>query len=210
MAVIDPLDGTVLERANFDTHISQDESEEFARLIEWLEPGMIVVVAAMDDAAENLTDNARAACERLGSTMVKAIRYRDSWCLIGEKGAEKGSVPESHRSADKGPSDEIQRQIDLGQRRRTILMHAGKSGDKSATALSMLLPSQGRWLRRRKNDGALNRVPPKFYPKVWDVLSKTEGIVVGKQYLPANPTVYEKTAEELNFGGFSLISSLDE
>lgn len=31
---------------------------------------------------------------------------------------------------------------------------------------------QGQWLRRRRLDGALNRVPRDFYPRVWDVLEK--------------------------------------
>lgn len=31
---------------------------------------------------------------------------------------------------------------------------------------------QGQWLRRRRLDGALNRVPREFYPRVWHVLEK--------------------------------------
>lgn len=31
---------------------------------------------------------------------------------------------------------------------------------------------QGQWLRRRRLDGALNRVPRDFYPRVWSVLEK--------------------------------------
>lgn len=31
---------------------------------------------------------------------------------------------------------------------------------------------QGQWLRRRRLDGALNRVPRDFYPRVWTVLEK--------------------------------------
>ena len=31
---------------------------------------------------------------------------------------------------------------------------------------------QGQWLRRRRLDGALNRVPKGFYPKVWMILEK--------------------------------------
>ncbi|KAI8585927.1 glycosyl hydrolases family 15-domain-containing protein [Geranomyces variabilis] len=80
----------------------------------------------------------------------------------------------------------LERRVDLG-------------ATTAATQLTLCLPSQGRWLRRRKNDGALNRVPPDFYPKVWKVLSRSEGILVGKSFLASNPTIYEKTAEELNF-----------
>jgi hypothetical protein len=70
----------------------------------------------------------------------------------------------------------------------------------SAASVNMILPSNGRLLRRRKNDGALNRVPSDFYPQVWKVLSKCNGILVGKSYLPRDPTVSEKTPEEFNFG----------
>lgn len=31
---------------------------------------------------------------------------------------------------------------------------------------------QGQWLRRRRLDGALNRVPRNFYPRVWSVLER--------------------------------------
>lgn len=31
---------------------------------------------------------------------------------------------------------------------------------------------QGLWLRRRRLDGALNRVPPQFYKRVWNILEK--------------------------------------
>lgn len=31
---------------------------------------------------------------------------------------------------------------------------------------------QGQWLRRRRLDGALNRVPRDFYPRVWVVLER--------------------------------------
>lgn len=31
----------------------------------------------------------------------------------------------------------------------------------------------GFWLRRRRIDGALNRVPPEFYARVWGVLDRT-------------------------------------
>ena len=30
----------------------------------------------------------------------------------------------------------------------------------------------GHWIRRRRLDGALNRVPPDFYPNVWHVLER--------------------------------------
>ncbi|KAI8822902.1 glycosyl hydrolases family 15-domain-containing protein [Fimicolochytrium jonesii] len=199
VALLDPLDGTILERVTFDTHVSQNESEEFAKLVEFLDPGTIVVVAVMDDAAENLSELAVAALESLGSASIRSLQYRDSWCIIGERGAEKGSVPEHYMQSERGPTPVLEQRTDLGKTRRNILSQAA-ANTSSGLSLTLLLPSQGRWLRRRKNDGAVNRVPPDFYPRVWKLLCMSEGILVGKQFLPSNPTVYEKTAEELNFG----------
>jgi len=36
---------------------------------------------------------------------------------------------------------------------------------------------QGQWLRRRRLDGALNRVPRDFYPRVWGVLERVSLIL---------------------------------
>lgn len=36
---------------------------------------------------------------------------------------------------------------------------------------------QGQWLRRRRLDGALNRVPTDFYPRVWGVLEKVNNFL---------------------------------
>ncbi|KAI8849362.1 glycosyl hydrolases family 15-domain-containing protein [Chytridium lagenaria] len=201
--VLDPLDGSLVETAAFDSHISSEESDEFAKMIEWLEPGMIVLVVAKDDATEHLSEAAKTACESLGSAKIRDVRYRDSWCLIGEKGADRGSVPETHRAAHLGPTEMIHKSIDLVARRKKMLAaFPSQSQAKLLTpgsSASPLMPSNGKWLRRRKNDGALNRAPPDFYPKVWHVLNKCQGIAVGREFLPRDPTVSEKTPEEFNF-----------
>jgi hypothetical protein len=44
VSIIDPLDGAIIESASFDTHCSSDESDDFAKMIEWLEPGIIVAI----------------------------------------------------------------------------------------------------------------------------------------------------------------------
>ncbi|ORY50715.1 phosphorylase kinase alphabeta [Rhizoclosmatium globosum] len=203
VAVIDPLDGAIIESASFDTHISAEESYELTKMIEWVDPGCIVIVVAKDDCTENLTPAAKIALESLGSAKIRDVGYRDSWCLIGEKGAEPGSMPEAHSPAKVGPTATISRTIDLVSRRKKVLAsypsNSQMKGLSSGAAANMMMPSNGRWLRRRKNDGALNRVPPEFYPKVWKVLSKCHGIIIGREFLPRDPTISEKTPEELNF-----------
>ncbi|CAG5009665.1 unnamed protein product [Parnassius apollo] len=57
---------------------------------------------------------------------------------------------------------------------------------------------QGQWLRRRRLDGALNRVPRDFYPRVWGVLEKCHGLVIQGKVLQRNLT-QEMTPGELKF-----------
>lgn len=57
---------------------------------------------------------------------------------------------------------------------------------------------QGQWLRRRRLDGALNRVPVGFYPRVWKVLKLCHGLVIEGQHLPHSLT-REMTPGEFKF-----------
>ncbi|KAK9886885.1 hypothetical protein WA026_019143 [Henosepilachna vigintioctopunctata] len=57
---------------------------------------------------------------------------------------------------------------------------------------------QGQWLRRRRLDGALNRVPRDFYPKVWSVLERCRGLDIAGKVLPQSLT-QEMTSGELKF-----------
>ncbi|XP_056011600.1 probable phosphorylase b kinase regulatory subunit alpha isoform X5 [Ostrea edulis] len=57
---------------------------------------------------------------------------------------------------------------------------------------------QGQWLRRRRLDGALNRVPVGFYPRVWKVLKMCHGLVIEGHNLPHSLT-REMTPGEFKF-----------
>lgn len=68
--------------------------------------------------------------------------------------------------------------------------------------LDILQPQQsGRcWLNRRQIDGSLNRTPPGFYDRVWQILERTpNGIVVAGKHLPQQPTLSDMTMYEMNF-----------
>ncbi|KFD68076.1 hypothetical protein M514_03413 [Trichuris suis] len=54
------------------------------------------------------------------------------------------------------------------------------------------------WLRRRRIDGALNRVPPDFYSRIWRLLRTCEGVIIGGQVLHRNLT-QEMTTGEYKF-----------
>ncbi|KAM9600771.1 phosphorylase b kinase regulatory subunit alpha, skeletal muscle isoform 2-T2 [Morphnus guianensis] len=57
---------------------------------------------------------------------------------------------------------------------------------------------QGQWQRRRRLDGALNRVPVGFYQNVWKVLQKCHGLSVEGFVLPSS-TTREMTPGEMKF-----------
>ncbi|KAF9540563.1 hypothetical protein EC957_004001 [Mortierella hygrophila] len=197
MVVIDPVQGVLLESVSFDTHISEDESDDLARLVDWLQPGMIVVCAGKDDCYEHLTTAGRLALKQLGSERISELKYRDSWCMIGEKGIETGKAVEAHKSFMDGPTTVIEKEFDL-----TLYKAKADVSDTfpCPSAIAAFVPnSSGRWLRRRKNDGSLNRVPSKFYPRVWRILSRAAGFRVGSHFLPRDPIISEKTPEEFNF-----------
>ncbi|XP_056298843.1 phosphorylase b kinase regulatory subunit alpha, skeletal muscle isoform isoform X2 [Pseudoliparis swirei] len=56
----------------------------------------------------------------------------------------------------------------------------------------------GQWLRRRRLDGALNRVPVGFYQKVWRILQKCHGLSIAGFVLPSS-TTREMTPSEIKF-----------
>ncbi|KAG0202868.1 hypothetical protein BGX28_004744 [Mortierella sp. GBA30] len=200
VVVIDPVQGVILETVSFDTHISEDESDDLARLMDWIQPGMIVVCAGKDDSFEHLTAAARVALKQVGSVRIDDLKYRDSWCIIGEKGIEAGTAVEAHKSFMDGPTELIEKVIDLSEYKAKSKTGDNKDMYPSPSAIAAFVPnSSGRWLRRRKNDGSLNRVPDRFYPRVWRILSRAVGIRIGSHFLPRDPIISEKTPEEFNF-----------
>ncbi|XP_061921869.1 phosphorylase b kinase regulatory subunit alpha, skeletal muscle isoform isoform X1 [Entelurus aequoreus] len=56
----------------------------------------------------------------------------------------------------------------------------------------------GQWLRRRRLDGSLNRVPIGFYQKVWKILQKCHGLSIDGFVLPSS-TTREMTPGEIKF-----------
>ncbi|XP_011157489.1 probable phosphorylase b kinase regulatory subunit alpha isoform X1 [Solenopsis invicta] len=70
--------------------------------------------------------------------------------------------------------------------------------DQNADSAETEADRQGQWLRRRRLDGALNRVPRDFYPRVWQVLEKCHGLAIEGRVLPQNLT-QEMTSGELKF-----------
>ena len=192
LVAVDPFDGGIIVACNYDLHHSHQECEQFVKALNNLDLGTIVVLVSKDDCTENLSEKALEAIESIGATKIRAVKYRDSYCCVGQKGAPSGGIIEMHQDASMGPTEYLEKSYDLMQPHGLV--------SRKGTLLATILPSSGWWIRRRRNDGALNRVPNNFYPKVWHLLSKTKNIRIGNALLSSDPTISESTPEELNFG----------
>lgn len=283
VAVVDGIQGAVVMVDVFDTHGKAEESSRFESLIHSLRPGMILLLAIMDEASESLGQGARQALhDALGSQRALTLGYRDAWCFVGRKGhpgkgggkalaeayspsgmssggAQGPSSPSSTSLTAFGWDDQTVQGKDEEEEKKKKGDEVGKSqlpgragpfsltlhptrgsgaqvnllttqelmqeGDKGgsinstphdsgqgsaeavkedlekgrAMAMALLGPSEGRWIYQRRKDGALNRVPSHFYPRVWGVLARSHGIRVRHALLPRDPTTSEKTAEEFSF-----------
>ncbi len=102
LAVFDETTGELLATVHFDTHSDQNAAEEMAQFIIGLKPGRIVLVAIDDEGSDAMTENAHLALEAIGSSLTRQVGARDSWAIIGKKGASTGSVPEELVKAGEG------------------------------------------------------------------------------------------------------------
>jgi phosphorylase kinase alpha/beta subunit len=65
-------------------------------------------------------------------------------------------------------------------------------------------PSTSGWRKKRQRDGATNRVPKEFYPRVWQVMKHCKGLVIGdklerRNRLDSDLILAEMTPGEKNF-----------
>ncbi len=78
----------------YDTFASEASSDSLADFIQSLPEGTVVLAGIMDDGSFHLTEKAFEALESIGSRYCRQIGFRESWAIIGRKGAPIGSVPE--------------------------------------------------------------------------------------------------------------------
>jgi len=102
IAVIAPNTGEVVAYRSFDTWASSDEADAMANFINGLEPGSYVLCAVKDDGSYRMTEAAYQSLEGIGSRHCRDVGLRDSWAIIGIKGATVGSVAEMHRASGEG------------------------------------------------------------------------------------------------------------
>uniref|UniRef100_A0A8C8LRK2 Phosphorylase b kinase regulatory subunit n=1 Tax=Oncorhynchus tshawytscha TaxID=74940 RepID=A0A8C8LRK2_ONCTS len=164
--------------------------------------GLIIQVMATE-LAQSLNCSGEEATESLMSLSPSELKILLHHILSGKEFGVQKSV----RSVDAGASPAISIH-EVGNVGATKSERAGISKLKSDMRMVRgdLLTStpvtkdtrHGQWLRRRRLDGALNRVPIGFYQKVWKILQKCHGLSIEGFVLPSS-TTREMTLDEIKF-----------
>ena len=94
IAVFDTSSSQVNDIKFFDTLEKTENSDSMAAFISRIPEGKVVLVSIRDEGSYSMTEAAHLALESLGSAQTRNVGYRDSYILLGRKGASPGSVPE--------------------------------------------------------------------------------------------------------------------
>lgn len=171
--------------------------------------GLIIQVMATE-LAQSLNCSGEEATESLMSLSPSELKNLLHHILSGKEFGVERSV----RELDAGVSPAISIHH-LGNVGATKSERAGISKLKSDMKMRYRMPSiesldipeslpfakdtrHGQWLRRRRLDGSLNRVPVGFYQKVWKILQKCHGLSIEGFVLPSS-TTREMTPGEIKF-----------
>ncbi|EGD80632.1 hypothetical protein PTSG_01220 [Salpingoeca rosetta] len=96
-----PTTMQVVREQNFDTCCGSSPATEADRLTQYingLAEGVPVVFVIHDEGISAADDELKSAIESMGSRYIRTITYRESWAMIGIKGAFPGTVPEAYGS----------------------------------------------------------------------------------------------------------------
>ncbi|TRY54579.1 hypothetical protein DNTS_001580 [Danionella cerebrum] len=143
------------ELKNLLHHILSGKEFGVQRSVRSVEPGVSPVISIHDVGNVGATKSERAGISKLKSDMKMLEEMRFSWSI--------------QRKTFSGQSFDAEHMEPELQRNRM------PSIDTFDGTMSVGVPRdsrQGQWLRRRRLDGALNRVPVGFYQKVWKILQK--------------------------------------
>jgi hypothetical protein len=98
VVVVNEKTGTILHSQVFDTSVeagAYSASSQFVELIDSLPEGRIVAIAIQEEGVDHLSEQAKQACESIGSAFIRQVHHGGAWAIVGRKGAAIGTVPES-------------------------------------------------------------------------------------------------------------------
>ncbi|KAK2902259.1 cell surface hyaluronidase isoform X2 [Channa argus] len=106
LRVVDQDTAAVLTQERYDTHESFNDSQRLTQLLQSLPAGRIVALAVGDSAVKSLLDETKKAIkEKLGSSFVSSLQYRQAWALVSVVGGGNASCTEDvreHENHDTG------------------------------------------------------------------------------------------------------------
>lgn len=106
LRVVDQDTSAILFSERYDTHDSRNDSRRLTQLLRALPEGRIVALAVGDSAVKSLLEETKQAIEeRLGSSYVYDLKYRQAWALVSVVGGGNGSCSEDvkeHENHDTG------------------------------------------------------------------------------------------------------------
>lgn len=98
------IDSVSLKPLNFKTFVypNPPAGDSLLSYLKGLPLGTVLAMAICADGAQSVIGYSggtpvRNEIKNWGSYYIDSIRYRDSWCIIGKKGALSGSVPEVYK-----------------------------------------------------------------------------------------------------------------
>ncbi|MBI2427907.1 MAG: hypothetical protein HYV29_03780, partial [Ignavibacteriales bacterium] len=100
--VLDTLNYQFVMQRRFNISGDPNEADSLVQFIGSIPAGLHVVGVIVDDGGNNLTTAARNALKTIGSGSIDQLSFRDSWAIIGRKGAPIGSVPEVYKAQGSG------------------------------------------------------------------------------------------------------------
>ena len=91
----------------------------------------------------------RNAIKNLEVLYIDSVRYRDSWCVLGKKGAPQGSVAESFKRDDFGPA---------------VFSASNDSNNANGYVVFPIAGTSGGWTNIQKQDSVPSGTSINYFP----------------------------------------------
>jgi hypothetical protein len=98
VVIVNETTGEIVDSELLDTSAetgAYSVSAHFSELVNCQPEGRIVVVAVKEEGVDHLSEEAKQACESIGSAFIRQVHHEGAWAIVGRKGAASGTVPES-------------------------------------------------------------------------------------------------------------------
>lgn len=141
VAVLDTVNYQPIKMRRFNLASDSNESDSLVQFISSISNGLIVVDVVVDEGSNNLQPAARNALKTIGSAYIDQLQFRDSWAIIGRKGAPIGSVPELYKAQSTGSASIETTFVRREKSGRVVTPSFGSFAQLSSLSLNSVIPS---------------------------------------------------------------------